>query len=149
MDMVDDERLLADLGKAVRAAQEVPDRCLRAAKGAFTWRTIDTELAELSYDSVTRPTLAGVRAEAATVRALTFTTRGITIDVEITADALQGNVAPPCAGDIEMHLPDGTRHTASVDADGWFIFTLVPAGTFRLYLHCQDGTTMVSAWTLL
>src|SRR6266542_716013 len=130
--MVDDERLLADLREAVRAEREVPPRFLQAGKAALAWRNVDAELAELTYDSA-QPAgaLAGARADPAALRALTFVAAGITIEVEVTAVALQGHVVPARRGEIEMQLRDGSRHTVPVDDVGWFLFTQPPAGMLR------------------
>ena len=47
----DDDALLAALRRIPRHADPVPGPVLEAARGSFTWRTIDAELAELAYDS--------------------------------------------------------------------------------------------------
>ena len=46
-------------GSALREADPVPEHVLAAARGAWTWRTIDQELADLVFDSATE--LSGVR----------------------------------------------------------------------------------------
>ena len=46
-----------------------PSGCLTGARAAWTWRTIDEELAELVFDSAAE--LTGVRSED-TARQLTF-----------------------------------------------------------------------------
>ena len=48
----DDEELLAALRQALRARQAVSPGFVEAGKGAFAWRTIDAELAQLTYDSL-------------------------------------------------------------------------------------------------
>ena len=40
------------LARAVQAIEPVPADVVAAAKASFTWRTIDAELAELTFDSV-------------------------------------------------------------------------------------------------
>lgn len=47
----DDDALMADLGRAIRAREEVPDRARQAARMAFAWRTVDEELMALTHDS--------------------------------------------------------------------------------------------------
>ena len=49
-DWTDDE-LLAELRAAIAEADLVTDRQREAARAAFTWRTVDAELAELLHDS--------------------------------------------------------------------------------------------------
>ena len=49
--------LWQELRAAIATADPVPPEVLRAARESFTWRTIDAELAALTYDSVIdRPT---------------------------------------------------------------------------------------------
>ena len=66
---VSDDDLLELVGRALRAADPVPDRVTDGARAAWTWRTIDQELAELVFDSAAE--LTGVRSED-TARQLTF-----------------------------------------------------------------------------
>lgn len=46
-----DEELLAELGAALRTAEEVPAGFVNAGKAAFAWRGVDAELAALTFDS--------------------------------------------------------------------------------------------------
>ena len=70
---VSDDDLLELVGRALRAADPVPDRVIDGARAAWTWRTIDEELAELVFDSAAE--LTGVRSED-TARQLTFRAPG-------------------------------------------------------------------------
>ena len=47
-----DEQLLAELGEAVRVYDGPPDDVIAAAKDLFIWRTVDAELASLTFDSL-------------------------------------------------------------------------------------------------
>ena len=58
----------------------MPEHVLAAARGAFTWRTIDQELADLVFDSATE--LMGVRDHGGT-RQLTFQAPGLEIEVMV------------------------------------------------------------------
>jgi hypothetical protein len=149
--MTSDERLLAELEEALRTAQEVPARFVEVGKEAFTWYGVDAELADLSYDSAEQPAgaLAGTRADLRAVRALTFVAGGITIEVEATANALQGQVVPPRSGAIALWLRDGSTSTVPVDEVGWFLFATRPVGLFRLHLRTSDGSSVRTAWTAL
>lgn len=146
----EDERLLAELGDAVRAAAQVPERFVAAGKAAFAWRTVDAELAELGYDSATTTETApvGVRAEQAALRALSFVARELTIEVEVTADALLGQVVPPTPGEVQLQGAGGVAGTAQVDEVGWFSLP-VPSGMFRLQVRTTDGRSVVTQWTTL
>jgi hypothetical protein len=149
--MADDDGLLAELGEAVQAAQVVPPRFLQVGRDAFVWHTVDAELAELSYDSAAEPpaALAGVRADPSALRVLTFAASGVTIEVDVTAVGLQGQVVPAVRGEIELQLRDGSRHTTPLDDAGWFLFTPRPAEMFRLCLRSPERGTALTPWTVL
>ena len=49
--MRDDDELLAALGEAIRAREEVPEWFVETGKNAYAWHNIDAELAQLTYDS--------------------------------------------------------------------------------------------------
>jgi hypothetical protein len=137
--MTDDE-LLAALAEARRGAAEVPERIREIGRSAYAWRTVDAELAALSTD-----TPVGARAEQAAVRALTFAARDLTIEVEITDDALHGQVVPPRPGEIELRDRTGVVAAARVDDVGWFVLGPVPRGMFRLHLRAGDAV-VVTEW---
>lgn len=141
----DDDRLLAELGDAVRAGQEVPERFRAAARAAYGWRTVDAELAELTED--TSAPLAGARAGAPAPRTLRFRTGGLTVEVELTADALQGQLVPAGPGRITLEEAGGEPRESEVDGVGWFLFTPPPATTFRLRIRPGTGPAVVTAWT--
>jgi len=46
----DDEKLIEALREAFASADDVPAAFVEAGKAAFAWRTIDAELAALTYD---------------------------------------------------------------------------------------------------
>jgi hypothetical protein len=71
-----DDTLQELLGTALRNAEPVPEHVLDAARGAWTWRTIDQELAALVFDSATELTGVRDRGEA---RQLTFQGAGLEI----------------------------------------------------------------------
>src|SRR5271169_3310951 len=103
---MDDEELFALLQQALRSRQAVPPEFVVAAKNAFAWHNIDAELAQLTYDSavgagVGPSAVAGTRSEAASIRALTFASSQLTIELEVTADSLLGQVVPTQVATIE------------------------------------------------
>jgi hypothetical protein len=91
------DELLGRLGEALLAADPVPERVLAGARAAFTWRTIDAELAELVFDSATEPT--GVRGGVEdTARQVTFQAPGVEIEVMVIDDGsrrIVGQLVPP------------------------------------------------------
>lgn len=140
-----DERLLADLGAALRAQREVPERILEIGREAFAWHDVDAELAALTYDSTSVPSSgpasvpAGTRAEPAALRAMTFAADRVTVELEVTADALVGQVVPPGPGEIEVQPRTGERRTVPVDDVGWFAIRPRPSGLFRLHVRTADA----------
>jgi hypothetical protein len=140
-----DERLLADLGDALRERREVPESFVTAAKAAFTWHTVDAELAELAAGSATAPT--GTRAGTGGHRSLTFTAGGLTVSVELTPDALLGQLVPPSAAAVELCHPGGIAASTSADEVGWFTLRPAPEGLFRLRVRTGTGPDVHTEWT--
>lgn len=142
-----DERLAADLAAAMRAEKDVPARFVAAGKAAFAWRTIDAELSALTYDSAQEdPVLAGTRAEQAAVRTLTFVASDVSIDLELTPEALLGQLVPAQPGELTVTLRDGSTRTAEVDDLGWFAVRPRPKGTFRLRFRSPGHRDVLTAW---
>ena len=133
-----DEELLAELRDAISARRAVPPEFVEAAKNAFMWRNIDAELAQLTYDSTHGSELAAAtRSEAASIRALTFTSPRLTIEVEVTDDSVLGQIVPAQLATIEVQAQSGPRSVITTDEIGCFSIQPIPAGPFRL--RCQTG----------
>lgn len=143
----DDERLLADLGAALRARRAVPDRLVRIGKEAFTWHAVDVELAGLIYDSASCTPLAGSRAGPGDRRALTFVTTELTIELEVAPDALSGQIVPPQRGTVDVHAHDGSTASAEADDVGWFVVRPRPSGLCCLRIRTPDGRQVRTEWT--
>ncbi len=142
---MDDERLLSDLGAALRSRSEVPDRVVDIGKAAFAWRATGAELAGLIYDSARTP-LVGARAEPAR-RALTFVTGELTIELEVGAAALTGQLVPPQPGRVDVHTREGASVTAEADDVGWFVVRPRPEGLCCLRVRTNDGREIRTEWT--
>jgi hypothetical protein len=148
--MWDDEQLLALLKEARRESREVPPDFIAAGKNAYAWRGVDAELAQLSYDSERdQDMLAGVRAEAASIRALTFTAPHLTIELEVDEDALLGQLVPTGEGTIEVQTGAGVIATVRVDEVGCFPISPIPPSPFRLRCRTTDGASVVTGWITL
>ena len=147
----DDEQLLAELGEALRAARAVPRGFVEAGKAAYTWHDVDAELAALTYDSaLDEQVFAAVnRAEPAPLRALTFVSTGLTVELEVTDDALLGQIVPPQPGELEEHLADGRVTTAPIDELGCFVVRPIPSGSFRLHCRTAGGAAVLTDWIAL
>ena len=116
-----DDQLLAALGGAIKARQAVPAWFVETGKNAFAWHNIDAELAQLTYDSdVDRREAAVLRSETASIRALTFTSEHLTLELEVTGTSLLGQLLPPRAGEVEIQTRAGEISTTQVDEIGCF-----------------------------
>ena len=144
----DDDSLAADLADALQAANDIPPQFLEAGKAAFAWRTIDADLAELTFDSAETAS-RGMRAGGAAYRSLTYAGREVTIGLEVTTDGLHGQVAPPQAGKLEVRQRDGSSLSVDVDEVGWFQIRPRPPGMFRLHLRTARGLFIVTEWMVL
>jgi len=147
----DDEELLAALGEAVKARQAVPEWFVETGKNAYAWHNIDAELAQLTYDSdsdADRGVAAAVRSEAASIRALTFTSARLSIELEVASDSLVGQIIPAQAGTLEVHTTGGVT-SSPMDEIGCFAVTPIPASPFRLRCRTEDGTDVLTGWITL
>jgi hypothetical protein len=159
-DVVIDEHtaaeLLGRLGDALLADDPVPERVLAGARAAFTWRTIDAELAELVFDSATE--LTGVRGPGEdTARQVTFQAPGVEIEVMVIDNGIRrivGQLVPPTEATIrlvtvQLASGDAVRET-STDALGRFSFPDVRPGPVRLSVLGDRGEHLVhTEWLLL
>ena len=146
---VPDEALLAALHEAIADREAVPPAFVAAAKGAYAWRNIDAELAQLTYDSQQETAAAGLRSESASIRALSFASAHLSIEVEITGDSLLGQLIPARPGTVEIQVPDGDTVTVPVDEAGCFTVDPKPASTFRLRCHTETQTDVLTGWVTL
>jgi hypothetical protein len=148
----EDEAFLGEL-RAEGPFDPVPDEMMAAARAAFVWRTLDAELAALTYDSSADDReLAGVRG-AATARLLTFEAPEMTVEVEATAAGtgrrLIGQLVPPQRGEVEVRHPGGST-TVQADELGRFWADGVAPGPVSL--RCRGraaGITVVTDWVLV
>jgi hypothetical protein len=145
----DDDQLLAALGEAMKARREVPEWFVETGKNAYAWHNIDAELAQLTYDSSRdHDTVGAVRSEAASIRALTFTSGRLSIELEVGEGSLLGQIIPPRTGTVEVHTTAGVT-TWPVDEMGCFAVTPIPASPFRLRLRTEDGADVLTGWITL
>ena len=146
----DDDHLLAALGEAIRAEREVPRDFVEAGQAAFTWHSIDAELAALTFDSATGATLAtAVRTQEASPRFLTFSAADLTIELEIGPDEIIGQIVPPRPGRVDACPAHGAAVTAPIDEMGYFLIRPLPASPFRLHCHADSGVSVLTTWITL
>jgi hypothetical protein len=143
----EDQRLLQDLRAAVRWAGGPTPRMRAAAAAAYSWRTVDAELAALTQDSLTdEPSL--VRGGAAGPRTLVFEGASTTVELEQTEEGLVGQLDPPTGGGVTLEGPSGELGHAEADELGCFRFDPAPHGVVRLRCRTSSGV-LVTSWVRL
>ena len=148
-DSWDDEQFLAALGEALRAREAVPEWFVETGKNAYAWHNIDAELAQLTYDSSRdQDVVAAVRSETASIRALTFTSTRLSIELEVAESSLIGQIIPARAGTLEVHTTAGVTNSP-VDEIGCFVVDPIPSSPFRLRCRTEDGTDVLTGWITL
>jgi hypothetical protein len=147
-DSWDDEELLAALGEAMRARQAVPECFVETGKNTYAWHDIDAELAQLTYDSlVDRERVAAVRSEAASIRALTFTSARSSLELEVAENSLLGRIIPPGLA-LEVQATAGVT-SSPADEIGFFVVEPIPDSPFRLRCRTDDGADVLTGWITL
>lgn len=150
MSLNDDDELLAALKDALFAVDSVPADFVAAAREAFAWYNIDAELAQLTYDSTRDGDLAvATRTEAASIRALTFTSGRLTLELEVTPNALVGQVVPAQTALITVLPRIGAPTEVTADDIGCFTIEPIPLGQFRLRCQSADGPETLTGWVTL
>ena len=150
---MNDEAVFAELHDLIARTDPVPERLDEAARAAFTWRTIDAELAELMQDSaeVDEEALA-LRGPATGPRLLSFESPRLAIEAEVTVlgpreRRLAGQVVPPVAASLTLEQ-GGVRLSVQADELGRFAFDRVGAGPVRLRVALPDsGMEVATPWT--
>jgi hypothetical protein len=148
----DDDELEEELRRLAARVDPVPPELLRAAAGAFTWRDIDAELAELVFDSLLDADEAALVRGSPDRRLVSFAAGGLTIDVEVTATGpdrtVMGQIVPPRRGQVDLRR---AGETVTVDADelGRFRSGPLPPGPLSLRWRTDDGAPVVTDWLAL
>lgn len=145
-----DEQLLSQLRDALDQADPVPTDVTEFAKAAFSWRDIEAELAEVSYDSSTEDVSTGVRSTA-TARMLSFEAGRWSIDLEYNeaTNRLIGQVEPGQRLTIELHFAGGAIGIYS-DEHGRFDFDDVLPGPISLVIRTAGDLEVIKTeWTVL
>jgi hypothetical protein len=146
----DDERLFDAMKETLTAWQRVPPEFIQAGKNAYAWHNIDAELALLTYDSADsahdRAAAASMRSEPASVRALTFKSTHLTIEVEVSDDCLLGQVIPTWPGTMEIQGLNGMLAISPVDDLGSFRIQPIPTRPFRLNCRIAGTSGVLTNW---
>ena len=148
-----EDQLLAELQDAGRL-DPVPAESLAAAKAGFMWRTIDAELAELTYDSsLDDQPMVGVRSTSP-ARFLSFASEpaNLTVEVQVVSEGdrrtLVGQFVPAQRGEIEVRQSGGSV-TIEIDELGRFTAQDLAPGPVSLQCRAASGATVATDWVLV
>ena len=132
-----------ELRRAAAILDPVPAELRQIAVEAYALHDLDARIAELTFDSVVDA--IPVRGATDVSRMLTFHSGDVTVDVEVSAHGLMGQLLPPRAARIEVLT--GPQAAVPLEADdmGRFTSEVAPAGPFALRLR-TDGEVVVTEW---
>jgi hypothetical protein len=145
------DALLGELQGLLERIDPMPPRLLDQVRRSFCWRTVDAELAELSFDSlVDQESVLAVRSDTALEpRMLGFGAvvhgQDLSIEVEVGTDALVGQIFPAGATAVEVQVGDGGASEAPIDELGRFLIEPVPCGPVRLRVE-HAGRLVQTTW---
>lgn len=143
----EDDDLLEELRAAVRAAGPPTAAMAAAARVAFSWRTVDAELAALTHDSLVDEPV-GVRGASSGPRDLVFEGRELSVELERDEDCLVGQLVPATSGEVTLLRPGGEVDRTDVDEWGRFRFERPVSGPTRLRCATPSGV-LVTDWVRL
>ena len=151
---MNDDELLAGLGRVVAEVDPIPDWVAAAARTAIATRDPDAELATLVGDSAERDQgFEAVRADVSVSRMLTFVGGGVQLDLQVTGQGdrldligqLTGAAADECA--VE-HVRD-ERRPLELDEIGRFLVPGVRRGLVRVRCRSATGDPVTTTWVRL
>jgi hypothetical protein len=153
---LDDTELERQLRRVAERVEPVPPALLQAAFDAYTWRTVDAELAELVFDSLADHEAAALVRGTEEGRLLSFETGDLTIEVEVTgagpARQLIGQLMPAQPATIDIRRGQDTTRVTT-DELGRFTVAGLRAGPVSLRCSAAagpgekaHGRTIVTDW---
>lgn len=144
-DSLDNDLLEETLRQAAAIMDPVPAQLQQTAVEAYTLYSLDSQLAELTFDSLVHG--IPVRGVVDAPRMLTFRTGELTVDVEVSAHGLMGQVLPPQEARIEVLSGPQLSSPPTLTADdmGRFTGELQVSGPFALRLR-TDAEVVVTEW---
>ena len=150
--MSDDDALEARLRTLSAELDPTPELTITSAKAAWELRDLDSQLATLVADSWRDEPVADTRDSLGTLRMLTFTSDGASIEVDVECDPLTGTrrlrgFVTGTEGDLVVERGDARVSVPVVD--GQFDVDGLEAGPVRLSVEASDGTRIVTTWVSL
>lgn len=142
--MNDDAALEADLRRAVLVHDPPPAETVRAAEAAFAVRSVDAELALLTFDS--HAVADAVRTSAVRDRLLTFTAGAVSVDIELRYEGqarIIGRLDHVGRTSVDVRSPD---RTVTVTTDDLGRFSVDSLGKGPYSLRCHLSPDIVTEW---
>jgi hypothetical protein len=142
----------AELRAIFSYVDPVPQLLDDAARTAFTWRTVDEELADLMRDSADEEAGVLVRSGSGP-RQLSFESPRLGIELEVVATGprerrLDGQLLPPAAVTVTVERPGEDPVSVQADELGRFSLDGLKAGVMRLHVILR-GTQIAVPWTMI
>lgn len=137
------EVLEGELRRAVGILDPVPAELRQLAVAAYALHDLDVRHAELTFDSLLDA--LPVRGASDSPRMLTFQSGETTVDVEVTAEGLMGQVLPPRQVTVEVLSGPAAGTSLLADDLGRFVSQVAPTGPFALRLR-SGGEVVVTEW---
>jgi hypothetical protein len=150
--MTSDDDLEALLRELTAAHDPVPAQVDAAARAAWELRDLDTQLAALVADSWRDEPAVATRDHTGTLRMLTFTSDGASIEVDVESDVVTGTrrlrgFVTGATGELVIERT-GSRLMVPV-VDGQFDVEGLAPGPARLSVFSSDGRRVVTTWVSL
>ena len=142
----------AELRALLGRMDPVPPLLDDAARAAFTWRTVDAELAELMRDSAEASEEAGMLVRSGGgLRQLSFESPRLGIELEVTETGprerrLAGQLLPPADATVTVERPGQDPLSVQADDLGRFVLEGLRAGALRLHVALR-GAQIAIPWT--
>ena len=140
----------AELRALFARTDPVPPLLDEAARAAFTWRTVDAELADLLRDSADEEAGELVRGGSGP-RQLSFESPRLGIELEVVATGprerrLEGQLLPPATALVTVERPGEDGLSVQADELGRFALDGLRAGVVRLHVALR-GAQIAIPWT--
>jgi hypothetical protein len=150
--MTSDDELEVVLRDLAAQHDAVPEHVTAAAKASWELRDLDARIATLVADSWRDQPAVATRDSLGTLRMLTFTSDGASIEVDIETDALAGTrrvrgFVTGADGDLVIER-GRTRMTVPL-VDGQFDVEGLASGPARLSVLDSTGSRIVTTWVSL
>ena len=135
-----EQNMLNMLRQGIELLHPEPDSLVTLASSLYLLRTLDGDLAQMTYDSLRDETVS-VRSVGVLPRVMSFESESITFEFEINERdrSITGQVIPDIEGQIILVHTAGEK-ILPLDAVGSFHFGDIPKGPIRLRLVNNDET---------